>query len=60
MIHLFCLRQPHLRRAQSDRTGRLPVPNAATKALFLAAAMLIAVTDRPSSASFGVASKVFL
>ena len=49
MIRVFCLGEPRLPNAQSDRTGRAPAPNAATGALFLAAAMLIATAADPTA-----------
>ena len=49
MIRVFCLCEPHLPSTRSDRTGRSPLPNAATKAVFLGAAMLIATAAGPTA-----------
>ncbi len=49
MIRVLCLCEPHLPNARSDRTRRPPVPNAATKAVFLGAAMLMATAAGPTA-----------
>ena len=49
MIRVFCRYEPHLGSAPSDRMGRPPVPNAATRTFFLAAAMLMATAAGPTA-----------
>ncbi len=49
MICVFCRCEPLLRSAKSDRTRRPSLPNTATRALLLAAAMLIATAADPTA-----------
>ncbi len=49
MIHLFCLCEPHLGSAQFERTRWPPMPNTATRTLFLAAATLMATAAGPTA-----------
>ena len=49
MIRVFCLCEPHLASTRLNRAGRPPVSNAATGAVFLGAAMLMATAAGPTA-----------